>query len=255
MRILLFLSTLFLIHSEPISKKDKEIIIFYKCNIHGEYAFDSEGRAGLATISAIKKIEEENQKDHRGGVFLFSSGQFSEYKEKFRGLFELIALAGFDASFVSEKELQYLEENPNKKNLSLPILAHRENTNKYNLSKKFKSENLEFQVSHLLSDIEDKNLDFELVFPQFGNLDYLNSFSPEKPTYFFLESAKTSNFSFTKKNMYLIDCPKEQDLGKLTLYFRNKRLIRQKQNFISLNSNSHNKNWISPDRNIIKYLE
>lgn len=255
MRILLFLSVLFFISAEPISRKDREIIILYKCKLNGEFVFDHEGRAGLATISAIKKVEEENQKDHRGGVFLFSSGSFSEQKEKFRGLFELIALTGFDGSFVSETELQYLEGNPNKKNLSLPILAHRENLNNYNLSKKFKTENLEFQVSHLLSTVEDKNLDFELIFPQFGSLDYINNFSPEKPTYFFLESGKASNFGFTKKNLYLIDCPTEKNLGKLTLYFRDKKLIRQKQNFISLNSNTQNQNWISPDRNIIKYLE
>lgn len=255
MKFFLLITLFLFISAEPISRKDREIVILYKCNLNGEYHFDEDGRGGISTISSIKKIEEENQKDHRGGVFLFSSGAFSEKKEKLTGIFELIAFSGFDGSFVSEQELKFLEDNPNKKNLSLPVLAHRENSSKYSESKKFKIENLEFQVSHILQNVEDTNLNFELIFPQIGDISYIQNFIPSKPTYFFLNSNDSSNFGFNKKNLYLLDCPQKKDLGKLSLFFRDKKLIRQKQSFIPLNSKEQNQNWISPDRTIIKYLE
>ncbi len=253
--IFCILCIFFFLSAEPISRKDFEFVFLYICDLEGQYEFSDDGRAGLATISEIKKIEEKKQSDNRGSVFLISSGSFSGKNENLKGHFSLLNESGFDAAFISETELIYMEENPILQKMKLPVIAHRENNVNFKESKNFEIRGYQFRVSHILEPVEDKTLDIELIFPQIGNLDYIKNFNPSKPTYFFLSKEEESYFSFHKKNLHTASCPASGNIGKLRLYFRGKKLIRQKQEFIPLNTINSNQDWISPDRMILKSLE
>jgi len=220
----------------------------------GVYDFDLDGRKGLATISEIKKSESKKFYDHRGQVFLISGGNFSGKGAKMQAHFNLLNKAGFDAAFIGEDELSYLEMNPALKNLKLPVIAERENSFDAVLEKIIKSEGIQFRISHILPDVEDTSIDVQLLFKNGGSYDYLKAIDVKKPVYFFTNEELSSAFSF-KKNIYTAKCPAPDMLGKLNLYFRNKNLIRQKQEFIPLNTVESNRSWIEPDREIVNELK
>lgn len=241
------------ISNQPISIADKEFVILYFCDMNGVYDFDMDGRKGLATISEIKKTESKKFYDHRGQVFLISGGNFSGKGSGMQTHFNLLNKAGFDAAFIGEDELSYLEMNPALKNLRLPIIAERENSFDAIREKIIKSEGIQFRISHILPDVEDTNIDVQLLFKNGGSYDYLKTLDVKKPVYFFTNEDSNSAFSF-KKNIYTVHCPSPDKLGKLNLFFRNKNLIRQKQEFIPLNTNDLNRSWIEPDREIVNEL-
>ena len=252
--ILSFISILFLISNQPISLKDKEFVIFYFCDMNGRYEFDADGRKGLATISELKRQESKRFYDHRGQVLLISGGNFSGTGENMRAHFNLLNKAGFDAAFIGEEELSYLELNPALKNLQLPLIAQRENEFKANTEKLIKAEDIQFRISHTLSPIEDTSIDIQLLFHRGGSYDYLKTIEVQKPIYYFINEADISSFSF-KKNIYTVQCPGPDKLGKINLYFRNKTLIRQRQEFVPLNTKDSNKSWLEPDREIVNELK
>jgi hypothetical protein len=254
MRFFLLLILVFL-NAGPVSKKDKEFVVFYICDIKGRYEFDKEGRGGLATISELKKREERKETDHRGAVFLISSGNFAGIENEFKAHYRILNSVGFDASFISEEELLYAEENPIYQKLNLPILSYRENKLNYPLTKILKYEDYNFRLSSSLDSIEDTSFDAQLVFHQYGSFDYLKTFQPTKPTFFFINQKDQNDISYNKKNLYILKCPELNEIGKLTLFYREHKLIRQKQEVIPLNNKKINSDWIHPDRNLINELE
>ncbi len=252
--ILFFVSILCFISNQPISLTDKEFVIFYFCDMNGRYEFDLDGRKGLATIAELKRQESKRFYDHRGQVFLISGGNFSGTGENMRAHFNLLNKAGFDAAFIGEEELSYLELNPALRNLKLPLIAHRENDFKANTEKLIKSEGIQFRISNTLSPVEDTSIDIQLLFHNGGSYDYMKSLDVQKPVYYFVNDSEISSFSF-KKNIYTVKCPVPDKLGKINLFFRNKTLIRQKQEFVSLNTKDLNQSWIEPDREIVNELK
>jgi hypothetical protein len=251
--ILFFVLIVFCISNQPVSLKDKEFVIFYFCDMNGRYEFDGDGRKGLATIAELKRQESKRFYDHRGQVFLISGGNFSGTGENMRAHFNLLNKAGFDAAFIGEEELNYLELNPALKNLKLPLVAHRENEFKANTEKLIKSEGIQFRISNTLAAIEDTSIDIQLLFHDGGSYDYVKSLDVQKPVYYFVNEKDISSFSF-KKNVYTVQCPGPDKLGKINLFFRNKTLIRQKQELIPLNTKDLNQSWIEPDREIVNEL-
>jgi len=253
-KFLLFALILFCLNSNnPISISDREFVVLYFCDMNGRYEFDIDGRKGLATISGIKKQELKRANDHRGDVLLISGGNFSGKKDQLRAHFSLLNKVGFDAVFVEEDELTYLESNPSLKNLNLPLIASRENNFQADMEKKITREGIQFRISNALPAVEDKNVDVQLLFHTGGSYDYLKSADLEKPVYFFLHDSEISSFRY-KKNIYTVQCPSPEKLGKLSLYFRKKTLIRQRQEFIPLNTSDTNSDWIYPDREIVNDL-
>jgi hypothetical protein len=253
-KILFTLFAFFLISNQPISIKDKEFVILYFCDMNGFYEFDEDGRKGLATIAEVKKQESKKFYDHRGQVFLISGGNFSGTGDNLRAHFNLINKAGFDAVFIGEEELSYLELNPALKNLKLPLIADRENEFKAPKEMMINAEGIRFRISNSLPSIEDKKIDVHLLFRTVGSYDYLQNMETGKPIYYFVNEPEMSSFSF-KKNVYTVQCPEPEKLGKLNLLFRNNTLIRQKQEFIRLNTKDTNNSWLEPDREIINELK
>jgi superfamily II DNA or RNA helicase len=78
-------------------------------------------------------------------------------------------------------------------------------------------------------------------------------FFPDNAVHYFVNEKDISSFSF-KKNVYTVQCPGPDKLGKINLFFRNKTLIRQKQELIPLNTKDLNQSWIEPDREIVNEL-
>ncbi|MBP9885747.1 MAG: hypothetical protein KBF93_05605 [Leptospiraceae bacterium] len=252
--ILFFVILVCFISNQPISITDKEFVIFYFCDMKGRYEFDLDGRMGLATISELKRQESKRFYDHRGQVFLLSGGNFSGVGDNMRSHFGLLNKAAFDAVFVGEEELLYLEQNLALRNLELPLIAERENEFKAIKEKHITSHGIHFRISSNLPSIEDKSVDIQLLFHTTGSYDYLKSLETEKPIYYFLNESEISSFSF-KKNIYTAQCPSPEKIGKLSLFFRKKNLIRQRQEFIPLNSKDSNNSWLEPDREIINELK
>ena len=201
------LSLLFLfcfISNQPISISDREFIILYFCDMNGNYEFDIDGRKGLATISEVKKQELRKVSDHRGEVFLISGGNFSGKGENLKAHFSLLNKVGFDAVFIGEDELNYLELNPTLKNLKLPLIVNRENSFQASQEKKITQEGIQFRISNTLTNVEDINIDVQLLFHVSGaSYDYLKSIDLVKPVYFFLNESEISSFKF-KKNIYTV---------------------------------------------------
>lgn len=242
------------IFNQPISVTDKEFVIFYFCDMKGRYEFDLDGRKGLATISGLKIQESKRFYDHRGKVFLISGGNFSGVGENMRSHFSLLNKAAFDAVFVGEEELSYLEQNPALQSLKLPLIAFRENEFNATREMNIVSDGIHFRISDTLPNREDKNVDIQLLFHTTGSYDYLKTIENEKPIYYFVKETQMSSFQY-KKNIYTVQCPTPEKIGKLSLFFRRKNLIRQKQEFIPLNTQDSNNSWLTPDREIIQELK
>jgi hypothetical protein len=252
----LFINTI--IHTKPINANDKNITILYICNLNGNFHFDEEGRKGLATIAEIKRRELEKNYSEKGGVLLLSQGLlFNDRGEDFS--FSILKTALFDSVFLSERELAYMEKNPNLVKLDLPILANRDTYLEIETEKIFSIEGIKVRVNNFtLSKIphDKKELpNLNLVFPENGrelNTELINS---PFPIFYFLPKEKTSSFAY-KDNVYTAECPETGDkLGRLKLTFRNGDMIRQYQDFIFLNSKDSNGSWIKPHKETMKELQ
>ncbi len=247
-----------IILSKPINSNDKHITILYICNLNGNFHFDEDGRKGLATIAEIKRRELEKNYSEKGGVLLLSQGLlFNETGEDFP--FSILKTALFDSVFLSEKELAYMEKNPNLVKIDLPILANRDTYLDIETEKIFVIEGIKVRVNNFtLSKIphDKKELpNLNLVFPENGkDLDPGLINSPF-PIIYFLPKEKTSSFAY-KDNVYTAECPETGDkLGRLKLTYRNGDLIRQYQDFIFLNSKENNSSWIKPHKETMKELQ
>ena len=142
----LFINT---IHSKPINSNDKNITILYICNLNGNFHFDEDGRKGLATIAEIKRRELEKNYSEKGGVLLLSQGLiFNEKGDDFP--FSILKTALFDSVFLSEKELAYMEKNPNLVKLDLPILANRDTYLEIETEKIFIIEGIKVRVNNFI---------------------------------------------------------------------------------------------------------
>ncbi len=246
--VLLF-SSLISLFSESIIQKDKKITILYVCGIEGRFDFDRDGRKGLATITELKRLEIEKNFYERGSVLLLSSGNFFQ-KEMFTDSWNIIKNAGFDVVFLGEEEISYLEKNPSLLKLNLPILSLRENLVSVDTEKIFQLDGINIKVTNFLVNklpYEVKiPIHLNLVFPEFGKEQDLQDIHPDIPVIFFLNAEKTTAYSF-HKNVYSAECPNTMEkIGKLTLTYRNQKLIRQIQEFIPLNTKDHNQKWIYP---------
>lgn len=242
---LLFSASLF---SESITQKDKKITILYLCEIEGRFAFDKDGRKGISTVAELKRLEMEKNFYEHGSVLLLSSGNFFENETV--ESWHLIKKYGFDAVFLGEKEISYFEQNPNLLKLNLPILASRDNLASIQTEKIFQLDEVNIKVTNYLVNklpYEVKiPIHLNLVFPEQGKEQDLKEIHPEIPVIFFLNSEKTTAYSF-HKNVYTAECPGDMEkVGKLTLLYRKGKLIRQMQEFIPLNTKEHNQKWIYP---------
>ncbi|MDX1957185.1 MAG: hypothetical protein SFU98_01360 [Leptospiraceae bacterium] len=252
---LLLLSNL---DSKPISEKDRRITILYVCHLEGELQFDEDGRRGLATISEVKRREAEKIFRERGGVLLLSRGNFFESTEHDKS-FKLMKDSLFDSILLEEEEINYFEKNPNLKKLNLPILSPRENILGLDTEKIFDLDGIHVRVnSYLLNKIpiqKTKQIHVNLIFPEKDESIDFSKIHPEIPVIFFLPREKTSDYSF-HANVYTAHCPEKKGmLGKIHLYFRDNKLIRESQEMILLNTKEQNQNWIRPHEEVLKSLD
>ena len=246
--ILFFLNSSLLI-SKPVNTTDKSLTILYFCNLNGRIDFDEDGRKGLSTIAEIKRKELEKIYSEKGKVLLLTQGVFFSNPEQYSS-FKLLKTSLFDTVLLSEDELKYLEKNPNLLKLELPVIANRENTLDLETEKFFDMEGIKVNISNfLIKKIPHNSSDvpqLHLVFPE-NNLETEIENVPQKiPVIYFLPKEKTHSLSYVK-NVYTAECPESLDkIGKIKLTYRNGELIRQYQEFISLNTKKSSGAWIKP---------
>jgi hypothetical protein len=247
--LILALLSFGILFGESITKEDTRLTILYVCGIEGRYAFDKEGRKGLATITELKRRELERNFSEKGGVLLLSRGNFF-HKDTDNSSWTLIKSALFDGIFLGDGEVSYLEANPNLTKLGLPILSQRDNLAGVETEKIYDIEDVSVKVTPYLINKppyhSSKKIHLNLVFPETDSEQDLGEIIPEIPVIFFLPKDKSTAFSF-RRNVYTAECPDSMDkLGKLTLTYRKQKLIRQHQEFIPLNTKDLNQSWIYP---------
>ncbi|MCB1177315.1 MAG: hypothetical protein KDK36_07030 [Leptospiraceae bacterium] len=260
--VIIILISLFAIHlsskEEPYSIHDKKISILYICDINGNFDFSTDGREGLATVSELKRQESEKIFSQKGGVLLLSRGNFFNSKNGDIS-FGLMKKAKFDAVFVNDSELEFLEKNPALLKIEPPVIAERENLLNLDTEKKVNLSGINFKISsYLINKLPihaKEKIHLNLVFPDPNNIQDLSSIKSEIPVIFFLPEEKSSAYSFVK-NVYTAECPSSKGVvGKIELTFRKEELIRQSQEFIPLNTEDTNRDWISPDGEVLKELQ
>lgn len=227
---------------------DRSVTLLYTCRLSGKFDFDEDGRKGLATISEIKRRELESVYREKGIVLLLSRGlTFSEGEES---SFKLLKTALFDTVLLSPEEMDILEKNPNLLKLDLPIIANRENSLGIGTEKYFEMEGIGIKVSNFLLKKLPHNptqpVLLNLVFWEPGSKPDLENIPRKLPVIYFTPSGMSSAFSFSK-NVTTAECPESGDvLGKIKLTYRKGELIRQHQEFISLNTKNSPNSWIEP---------
>lgn len=242
---------------KPISGSDRNFSILYICDINGNFDFTFEGREGLSLLAELKRQEEEKIYSGKGGVLLLSRGDFFGKKLETHS-FRLLHLSKFDSVLVGEKEVSYLESNPNLVKINLPVLASRENLIGLDTEKILEISGINFKLSSYLVNklpyIRTKKIHLNLVFPEPGNEQDMEDIKPEIPVVFFLQKKLTSAYSF-KRNVYTAECPSNRGIaGKIQLTFRGEKLIRQSQEFIPLNTIDTNRDWIDPSPEVLEGL-
>ncbi len=242
---------------EPKSLNDKTFTILYLCDINENFDFTFDGREGISLLAEIKRQEEEKIFAGKGAVLLLSRGDFFGKKLETHS-FRIFHKSKFDSVFIGEKEVSYLEGNPNLLKLNLPILASRENLVGMDTEKILEFSGIHFKLSSYLVNklpyIQTKKIHLNLVFPEPGNIQDITDIKPEIPVLFFLPKSLSSAYSF-RKNVYTAECPANSGVvGKIQLTFRGEKLIRQSQEFISLNGSDTNRDWIDPAPEVLEEL-
>ncbi|NUM42399.1 MAG: hypothetical protein HUU45_12300, partial [Leptospiraceae bacterium] len=125
---LLVLFLFFLNSFKPISLSDREIEILYLCNISGLFEFDEDGRLGLSTLSELKRREKTRLSHSNGEVLLFTGGNVFGKGKGLRSNFKILNQVPFDAVFLTEEEIAYLDSNLSLKSLNLPLVTSRKNS-------------------------------------------------------------------------------------------------------------------------------
>jgi hypothetical protein len=257
-RFLIFFVSLLLVSNKPISLEDRELKVLYVCNLDGNYSFDSEGRGSVATISELKRRELETIAHGRGNVFLFGNGNFFKKVDVNTLPKAITSMQIFDGFFLSEPELSHLEEIGLSEK-SHNFLSHRENAVYIPGERIYNLGNYKVLFSNISKRIEkklnSKSFDLSVVFLPEGELPGEDSFQDTtQPIVYIFSSPNNFQYTFHKKQYYA-ECPSSGKVGKLTLFFRDGRIIRNHHEFISLNEMDRNNSWIKPDRKILKELE
>ena len=187
-----FLSVFFLFQKSP-APKDTKVTFLYLCSIDGRFDFFQEGREGLATVTELKRQEEERIHPEGGTVFLFTQGNFFENDKDARS-FTLMKKAGFDSVVLSEEELGYFEKNPALKRLGLPVIAPRDNLFNAPTEKIFSLDGVNLKLtSFLLNKLpyeKRKNVHLNLIFPDPDSEISLDDIDENIPAVFFVPSKK-----------------------------------------------------------------
>lgn len=236
---------------------DRSVTLLYTCNLSGKFDFDEDGRKGLATISEIKRRELETVYGERGIVLLLSRGMtFSDTEES---SYKLLKTALFDTVLLSSEELDNLEKNPNLLKLDLPIIANRENSLGIGTEKYFEIDGVGIKVSNYLIKKLPHNpsqpVFLNLVFWEPGTVPNFDSIPKKLPVIYLTPFGMSSAFSFSK-NATTAECPESGDiLGKIKLTYRKGELIRQHQEFISLNTKNSPNAWIEPYKPALEEIQ
>lgn len=249
--VLFYFSLCFSIFSEPISTKDSQIEIMYFCNLNGNYSFDTKGAKGITTISSLKKKEIEINSEF-DKVFLLSIGNF--FGNQFHTGFHLIPKVGIDAIFLTEGELKLLEVKQEKDIQNYPIFAHRENTILAPLSHILEFNGQKILISSIQNlrenIIDGENFDLTIVLLRESEiLDYNQIPKGKKPIINLFIDPISPSYTFHGNANYAA-CNGDRSIGKISLTFREKELIRHSQQFIQLNTEKRNSAWIESDDSV-----
>lgn len=258
--LIFFIAIIFLLYNKPISLEERELKILYVCNVDGKMAFDNDGRKGLATLAELKRRELESLAHGNGNVFLFANGSFMGNTDS-RSIQKGIEVSKFfDGVFLNEVELSFLETNYASNLESSNLLSHRENSLYIPGEKVVKIGKYKILFSNISKRIEKKlqadNFDLTVVFLPEGEVPGQDSLArADKPVIYIYSSNQGFDYTFLK-NHYFAECPNDVGyVGRLTLHFREGRLIRNSQDMIPLNTIDHNNSWIDPDRKILHNSE
>ncbi len=239
---------------KPVSLEDKEVEILYLCDCNGQFEFDNEGRSGLATLSELKRRESERLKSQNGMVLLFSGGNFFGKGKDMRSNFKLLSQVPFDAVFLTDEELAYLDINLALKSLNLPLVTSRKNSFGIDGKKEFVlgDVNLTVNDSSYKGEESSSRKNVRVIFSteeekrEFSNSDFLILIGHKE---------KMSSYYY-KSGVHFAECPSyKNSIGKINLTFRNGEIIRHSQEFVFLNSDDRNRSWIEPNREIANELK
>ncbi|MCB1156917.1 MAG: hypothetical protein H7A25_17125 [Leptospiraceae bacterium] len=251
------LMSLFLLFSgKPVSIEDRAYTFLYVCDPASILHFEKDGSLGLSTLSEYKRREEARIFGKYGKVFLFGTGDILSSAENSNSLLHEYQKTGFDALFLSASDLKLLETGDNPLTGLYPIFSHRENNLKIPGEKIFSRKDETFLFSSVSTRFSGKinadEFNLSVVFLQRGELptDYTILSRSQNPVFFIFRDAKDLSYSFYK-NHYYASCSKEPGyIGKISLYFREGRLIRNQHEFLPLNTKDRERSWVKPDRKI-----
>jgi len=252
------LSLFLFVSSKPVSLNDREIEVLYLCDISGMFEFNEEGRLGLATLSEFKRREVERLKASNGSVLLFTGGNVFGKGNSMRSNFKILNRVPFDAVFLTEGEISYLDSNPSLKALNLPLVSSRKNSFGIALNKIFEIGNIVLSVQEKAGQVSggiDKQENVRIVFLQ-ENLQE-TALAPSSDRLDILVG-KRENFAsyFYQGGVFFAECPSYiNSVGKINLVFREGNLIRHSQEFVTLNAGRRNRSWIEPNREIVNELK
>ncbi|MCB1190673.1 MAG: hypothetical protein H7A23_23155 [Leptospiraceae bacterium] len=267
---LLFSFFFIFMQKKPISLEDVEVSLLYVCDLQGNFVFDEEGQKGIAVLSELKRRENEKFLGNRGISLLVTSGRFTE--DTVGTNISLLSKVPFDAALIGEEELSYLEENPNLQKLKLPIIARRTNKIASPMEKIVSSKGINLWIGGDLSVIDPekvKNINAFFVFKENNEkfftlsdeeiekrkkvLSRIQSNKPNIPIFIVSPSSNENSYSY-EGFVYQVKCPlgNTGEIGKLSLYYRQGELIRQKQGFVQLNTKKRNGSWIEPNESLLE---
>ena len=253
----LFVIIIFLFSGKPVSFSDTEIEILYLCDVDGNFEFDQDGRSGIATLSEYKRLERERLEAENGQVFLFSSGNFFGKTKETGTVLKLLSLVPFDGIFLSDEDFSVLEKRPSVENMGSILLTSKKNSKGFESEKRIQFRNLNLVFSETFPDSSSNGkINAKLIFSVANDIpENIRTAPLHPPEIYFIRKSKLSSY-FYRQGVYFAYCPdRSGEIGKLNLYFRDGRLIRNRQEFVYMNITDQGRSWIDPNRNIVHELK
>lgn len=208
--ILVSISVL-LIYQTPSSHpsiRDREIRFFVSCGDSVFTKMDEEGRGGLSSLLAYVEREKINLELKNGKGYLFFPFVTAKFKKEYP----------FDG--IEPKKDRILEHGAVKLGVG--------------------------GIQNLLGETDLDDYDAWILFLSENEEGYLTQIPKSTegaPIFVFGENNSRSSFIYLQ-NLYQVECPKEfGKLGVLSLYFRNRNLIRQNYEITSINLTDRNRSW------------
>ncbi|MCE9500104.1 MAG: hypothetical protein K8R21_06355, partial [Leptospira sp.] len=219
------------------------------CGLEGYFEFDAEGRGGIATLSEFKRREKNRLAAENGNAYLFYAGNLFGKDRTPEKVLKIADRVPFDGIFLSETDISLLEKNSSNPGRISALLTSKKNLIGIQGEKRIQFGNLTLLFSeHFTDQSSGDKINAKLIFsPPVEIPGGIVSEPADPPEIYFIRKNDLSSYSYKRGIFYAYCTDKPGEVGKLNLYFRNGKLIRNRQEFIYLNSMNSNRSWIDPN--------